>query len=130
VQTGAADRLGLIRREDPVDELLAEVEHSAEPPQQLDLLLQQLRLLVGPRQPRTQVLQRRVDRLLQERRVARLPAAHDQALGLDPVGRRSRQGWFSVPNGETPRVEPVRVSQRGRPDLTPNRTRRPVVSRT
>jgi hypothetical protein len=88
VEAGAADGLGLVGREDPVDEVLAEVETAPEVAQQLDLRLQRLRILVCPRQPRPQVLERRVDRLLQQRRVARLPAADDQPLGLDPVGRR------------------------------------------
>src|SRR4029078_8973449 len=39
VQGGAADRLRLVGREDPVDEVLAEVEAAAEPAQQLYLRL-------------------------------------------------------------------------------------------
>ena len=58
VEAGAADHLGLVRREDPVDEVLAEVEAPAEAAQQLDLRLQRLRILVRPRHPLPQVLER------------------------------------------------------------------------
>src|SRR5512133_861359 len=91
VQAGAADRLGLIGREDSVDEVLAEVEPAAEAAQQLDLRLQWLRFLVRPGHPRAQVVERRVDRLLEQRPVAWLPAAHHEALRLNPV-RRWRHG--------------------------------------
>ena len=95
MEAAAADRLGLVRREDPVDEVLAEVEPAAEAAQELDLRLERLRVLVRPRHPRPQMLERGVDRFLQQRRVARLPAADDQPLGLDPVGRRSLQNSSS-----------------------------------
>ena len=90
VQPGSADGLGLVRREDRVDELLPEVELAAEAPQELHGLLQRHRQLVRPRQPRAKVLEARVDRRLEQRRVARLPAANDQPLGDDPIRRRAQ----------------------------------------
>ena len=101
VQAAAADRLGLVRREDSVDEVLAEVEAPAEAAQQLDLCFHRLRILVRPGHPGPHVLERGVDRLLQERRVARLPAAHDESLGLDPVRRGHGRGIYrGVPTQE------------------------------
>ena len=85
MQPGAAEDLGLVGAEDPAREVVARVEVGAELLDQLDLLLERLRLLVRPRHPRPQVLEARVDRLLQQRRVARLVAADDESLRLDPV---------------------------------------------
>src|SRR4029078_5400347 len=87
--------------EHPYDELLAEVEAPADAAQQLDLRFHRLRILVRPRHPGAHVLERGVDRLLQERRVARLPAAHDESLGLDPVRRGHGRGIYrGVPTHE------------------------------
>src|SRR6185503_21167495 len=63
VQAAAADRLGLVRREDSVDEVLAEVEAAPEATQQLDLRFHRLGILMRPGHPRPHVLERRVDRL-------------------------------------------------------------------
>src|SRR3954464_8015350 len=103
VQAGAADRLRLGGRKDPVDEVLPEVEPAAKLPQQLDLLFQRLRLLMCPGQPRPEVLERRVDRLLERGRVARLPAANDEPLRLDPVGRGPGQNSSSFRTASTTR---------------------------
>ena len=85
MKPGAAEQLGLVGGEDPVREVLAGVEAGAEELDELDLLLERLRLVERPRHPRLQVLEARVDRLLQQRRVARLVAADDEPLRLDPV---------------------------------------------
>ena len=69
----------------PVRELPAGDEGGAEGLDELDLLLQRLRLVERPGHPRVQVLEARVDRVLQERRIALLVAADDEPLGLDPV---------------------------------------------
>ena len=87
VQSRSADDLGFVGGEDPVDEVLAEVELASEGSQELHLLCQRLRLVVCPRHPRAQMVEARVDCVLQERRVARLPAAQDETLGDDPVRR-------------------------------------------
>ena len=85
METAAADELRLVGREDPVDEVVAGVELGSERPEQLGLLLERLRLAVRPEHPGAQVVEARVDRLLQQRRVARLVAADDEPLRLDPV---------------------------------------------
>ena len=79
----AGDNLGLVAREDPVDEVLSQVEPTAERPQQRDLVLERLRLFVGPRHPRAQLIDARVHSLLEGRRVVWLPAAYDETVGHD-----------------------------------------------
>ena len=103
MEARTAHGFGLVGREDPEDEVLAEVELSAKPPEQLDLRLERLRILVRPRHPRPQVVEARVDRILQQRRVPRLPAANDEALGFDPIGRRLRQNSSSFRAASTTR---------------------------
>ncbi len=85
MKPGAAEQLGFVGGEDPVREVLAGDEAGAEGLDELDLLLERLRLVERPRHPRLQVLEARVDRVLQQRRVARLVAADDEPLRLDPV---------------------------------------------
>ena len=73
--------------EDPEHEVPAEVEVATEPAEESNPLLEGLRLAVRPLHPRAQMIEARVDRLLELRRVAWLPAAEDGSLGDDPVRR-------------------------------------------
>ena len=98
MQAGAAELLRLVSIEDAVDEIRSEIEPAAETAEQLDLLGDRLRLETDPRHPRPQVLDARVDRLLEETRVARVVAADDETVGLDPV-RRSRGYSHSIVAG-------------------------------
>src|SRR5205823_12688528 len=63
VEPAPTDHLRLVAREQPVDEVLAEVELPPEAPEQLHLLVERLRLFRGPGHPRTQMIDARVDRL-------------------------------------------------------------------
>src|SRR4051812_2403561 len=85
MQPRAPEQLGLAGGEDPVREVLAGVEAGAEELDELLLLLERLRLVERPRHPGLQVLEARVDRLLQERCVARLVAADDEPCRLGPI---------------------------------------------
>src|SRR5581483_9677846 len=69
-------------------EVLAEVELPAKAPQQVDLGRERFRLAKRPRHPGAKVVEARVDRALEQRRIRGLPAAYDQPLGDDPVRRR------------------------------------------
>ena len=66
VQPGAAELLRLVAVEDAVGEIRPEVEPTPETAQQLDLLGDRLRLEADPRHPRPQVLDARIDGLLEE----------------------------------------------------------------
>ena len=88
VESRAADRLALVRSEDPVDEVLTEVEAAAEHAEELGFLLDRRRLVGRPRHPGAKVVEARVERVFQERRVTRFPAADRQAVGADEVRRR------------------------------------------
>src|SRR5204863_10149081 len=85
VQAAPAQHALLGGIEDRVDRVRAEVELAAELAQELDFLGEGLRLVAGPRHPRPQVLEARVDRLLEQRRVTRIPAADDEAWRHDAV---------------------------------------------
>src|SRR4029078_11889482 len=100
--------------EHPYDELLAEVEAPADAAEQLDLRFHRLRILVRPGHPGAHVLERGVERLLQEQRAARLPAAHDEALGLDPVRRGHGRGIYRG----VPTQEPAGTTSTRRPPST------------
>ena len=75
MQPRAAEHLALGAVEDAHDERLAGVEERAERPQELDLPFERLRLVVGPVHPRLQVVEARVERVLQKRRVAPAPSS-------------------------------------------------------
>ena len=106
MQAAAAERARLVRVEDAVDVLLAEIELPAKLARQLHLLVERLRLVPRPRHPRPQVLEARVDRLLHQRRIVGLPAAQDETRRLDPVrnGAHSHSivaGGFDVTSSTT-----------------------------
>src|SRR5919198_1562504 len=103
VEAAPADLLRLVTREEPVHEVLAEVELAPEAAQELGLLLECRRLLERPRHPRHQVVDARVDRVFEQRRVARLVAADDHPLGYDPVRRRPLQNSSSFRTASTTR---------------------------
>ena len=98
MQAGAAELLRLVSIEDAVREIRPEIEPTAKTAQQFDLLGNRLRLETDPRHPRPQVLDARIDGLLEEWRVARVVAADDEAVGLDPV-RRGRGYSHSIVAG-------------------------------
>src|SRR5438132_8007609 len=103
VESRAAELLRLVRREDPVREVVTCVESRSEATQQLRLLLERLRLELDPRHPRPQMLEARVDRLLRQRCIPRLVAADDEALGLDPVrSRRALPAHATRPTSTQP----------------------------
>jgi hypothetical protein len=85
MEAGAAELLLLVRGEDPHDEVLVRVELGAEQLHQVGLLFESLRLVLGPRHPRPEMVEARVDRVLRERRVARLVAADHEPLRLDAI---------------------------------------------
>jgi hypothetical protein len=64
-----ANDTGLVAREDPIDEILAEVELAPELAQAFDLHLEILGLLMRPWHPRPQMVEAGVERNFQQRRV-------------------------------------------------------------
>ena len=98
METAPAELLGLVAREDPVGVVLIAIELPAKCAQQLDLLLERLRLEARPRHEWEEMIDARIDRRLQQRGVRRFVAADDEAIGLDPV-RRSRYSHSIVAGG-------------------------------
>src|SRR6185503_14313728 len=96
VEPRAADGLAFVAREDAVDEILPEIEPSPKAPQEPDPLVERPGLVVCPRHPGTEVVEAGVDRVREERRIARLPAAEHEPLRADQVRGRwvvdARQG--------------------------------------
>ncbi len=123
VEAAAAELLRLIAVEDAVGEVRAEVELATEASKELHLLVDRLRLEADPRHPRAQVLDTGVDRLLEQRRVARVVAADHEPVGLDPVRRCRAHVSCCVAAATVPSraVTPTRSSpaasrsRRGRP---------------
>src|SRR5581483_11591295 len=113
METRAAEHLGLVRGEDSHDEVVAGVELGAERLEQVGLLLERLRLRLDPRHPRPEMVEARVDRVLDLRSVARVVAADDETLRLDAI----RSGR-SLP----------RSHQRRRISVTPSRIGRSTHS--
>src|SRR6185503_9369216 len=96
VEPRAAEGLAFVAREDAVDEVLPEIEPSPKAPQESDPLVERPGLVVCPRHPGTEVVEAGVDRVREERRIARLPAAEHEPLRADQVRGRwvvdARQG--------------------------------------
>ena len=72
--------------EDPIDIILLEVEHTAEPFDPCHLHFEWLRLGMGPGHPGLEMFDVFSDRLGEQRCIGRFIAAHHQARCLDPVG--------------------------------------------
>src|SRR5262249_2032557 len=86
VKPGASDLTRLVWGEHTVRVVLVRVEARAKAAEKLDLLVERLRLEPRPRHPGPQVVDARVDRLLEQRRILGVVAADDEALALDPIG--------------------------------------------
>ena len=99
MQARPADDFSLVAVEDAVDEVVAEVELPAKTSQELDFLVERLRLVDRPRHPRPKMLEARVERLLEQWRVARLPAADRRAARY---GRRTAVGSDSRERSRVP----------------------------
>src|SRR6188472_2418979 len=88
VEPRAADGLAFVAREDAVDEVLAEIEPPPKAPQEPDPLVERPGLVVCPRHPGTEVVEAGVDRVREERCIARVPAAEHEPLCADQVRGR------------------------------------------
>ena len=88
VEPRAADGLAFVAREDAVDEILPEIEPSPKAPQEPDPLVERPGLVVCPRHPGTEVVEAGVDRVREERCIARVPAAEHEPLCADQVRGR------------------------------------------
>src|SRR5919201_2466682 len=98
MQAGAAELPRLVPREDAVRVVLVAVELRPETAEQLDLLVERLRLVARPGHPWSQVVDARVDSLLEKRRVLGVVAPDHETLGLDSV-RRGRHTPASACSG-------------------------------
>ena len=99
VESGAAQHALLSGVEDRVDGVGAEVELPPKLAQKLDLLGKRLGLVLRPRHPRAEMVEARIDRVLEERGVARLPAADNEAPRDDPVCGPAGRHPGTIPAG-------------------------------
>jgi hypothetical protein len=90
VEPRAAEDAAFVRFEDCVHKVLAEVEVPSKTTEQIDFRGHRLRFFLRPRKPRAQVFEAVVNGLLEERRVARLPAADYESFSRYPVRRPRR----------------------------------------
>jgi len=89
VQSGPAEILRLVGREQPVDPAPTVREQLAESAKPLLDHLERLGCRPGPVHELAQVLEARVDRLLDERCITGLVTAEHEPLGHDPEGSRA-----------------------------------------
>src|SRR5262249_16802140 len=99
VKPGASDLARLVWGEHTVRVVLVRVEARAKAAEKLDLLVERLRLEPRPRHPGPQAVDARGDRLLEQRRILGVVAADDEALALDPIGRRRNGHSHSIVAG-------------------------------
>ena len=93
MQPGRAQNGGLLRTEDPVGEILVEIEFAACGAQAFDPGLQGFRLLPRPGHPWQEMIDVLIDGLLQQGHVRRIPAPEYEVGRLDTVGRSGYGSW-------------------------------------
>lgn len=108
VKAGAAEHLALFEIEDAERLITTEVELAAEAPEQADALVERQRLVVRPGQPRTQVIEARVDRCGDERRIGGGETSDHQSRSHDAIGSTERHDRSQ--NGSAPMVNRARAS--------------------
>ena len=85
MQTRATEHAGAVGAEDAVDPFPVAVELRTELPEQRDPVIERTRLVMRPRHPRLELCKAGRHGVAEQRGVGRIPAAEQQAFGLDAV---------------------------------------------